>query len=130
MPKTLLMPVFLLLLTCSLGGCTHTRSLSAVGPEQARSELRIGDEVRLTLHSGARQTLRLSAIDDESLSGTNAEGRRYRVPFADIQTVESQRFSAVKTGAAAGVGIVAYAALAAAVMVVMIEAFFGGLAGD
>lgn len=105
----------------ALFGCTTTRTMTQITPERAKSELRVGDSVRLTTVAGQQHELELTAVDETSLWGTTTKGQRLTFKFDDLHALESTRFSVGKTAGAIGGGFVALSVLAAYIFVQALE---------
>lgn len=109
-------------LICLSTACT-TLSPVAADPTGARirTEIKAGDTVRVHATDGASHTFQVSAVGESSLvgnavgtwKGTDAVGSRIELPYRDIQQLEVQHVSAVKTTALVGV-----VALVAAVAII------------
>jgi hypothetical protein len=97
--------VMVVCLVVAQAGCTTTRAMTSVTPEQAKAELHVGDQVRLTTNTGEQVKLKLTAVTDEDLWGITPQGQRASYRFEDLHSVESERFSAARTAGAA-VGLV------------------------
>lgn len=101
----------------ALIGCSTTRAMTSVTPERAKSELRVGDSVRVTTLAGQHYQLKLTAVDDTSLWGTTTKGQRLTFKFDDLHSLESTRFSVAKTAGAIYGTFVALSLLGAYVLV-------------
>ncbi|MES0873873.1 hypothetical protein, partial [Sinimarinibacterium thermocellulolyticum] len=100
-----------LLSSCRRGGEAYgtTRTMTRVTPEKAKTELKVGDQVRIETASGLTAELKLTAIDQERLWGTSPRGERLSFAFEELRSVESTRFSAAKTaGAISGTVVLLY----------------------
>jgi len=109
-------------LICLQTACT-TLSPVVTDPTGAhvRTEVKAGDTVRAVMADGSAHSLLVSAVNEASLVGrvirakgsTDAAGSQIELPYRDIQQLEVQRVSAVKTTAiAAAVALVAAVAIA------------------
>jgi hypothetical protein len=108
---------------CFSTACT---SLSPVAADatgtRIRAEIKPGDTVRVLTADGTRHTLMVSTVGESSVAGnavrawnggSDAAGTRIELPYRDIQKIEVQHVSALKTTA-----LVSAVALVAAVAIV------------
>jgi hypothetical protein len=86
-----------------------------------RAEIKAGDTVRALTADGTAHSFLVSAVGESSLvgsavnakGGTDASGSRIELPYRDIQQIEVQRTSALKTATVvATVVLVAVVAIA------------------
>lgn len=106
----------------SVTACTTLTPVSADATgARIRAEIKSGDTVRVLRADGTNHTFQVSEVGESSLVGNavgtwkgsaDAVGSRVEVPYRDIQQVEIQHVSALKTTA-----LVAVVALVAAVAI-------------
>jgi hypothetical protein len=97
------------LMALALAACSTTRTMTRVTPDKAKTELKVGDRVRIETASGLTAELKLTAIDQERLWGTSPRGERLSFTFDELRSIESTRFSAAKTaGAISGTVVLIY----------------------
>ena len=109
-------------LICLSAACTTLSPVAADATgARIRAEVKAGDTVRLLTADGASHSLRVSAVGESSLVGTavgtwkhsaDVVGSQIELPYRDIQQIEVQHVSALKTTA-----LVAVVALVAAVAI-------------
>jgi len=104
----------LILLLSLCAACTTMRPVpvDAVG-SQIRSQVHVGDTVRVLTQDGRSETIQVAELSDTALIGT-AAGARVEVPFQAIQRLEVRRVSGAKTTGLI-IAVVAVIALGAAV---------------
>ena len=110
------------LLICFSTACTTLSPVAADATgARIRAEIRPGDTVRVLTADGASHSVQISAVGESSLVGTavgtwkrstDVVGSRIELPYRDIQQLEVQHVSALKTTA-----LVAVVALVAAVAI-------------
>ncbi|MBV8334512.1 MAG: hypothetical protein JO358_03510 [Alphaproteobacteria bacterium] len=94
--------------------CTTMRPIpvDAVG-SQIRSQVHVGDTVRVLTEDRRSETIEVAELGDTALVGT-AAGARVEVPYQSIQRLEVRRVSGAKTTGLI-IGVVVAIALGAAV---------------
>jgi hypothetical protein len=95
-----------LVLVTFMFGCTTLQGLSLTNTQSVKSELQVGDEVRVTRKDGTAVAFDIDSVTDEGISGDGT-----LVAWSDMQQLEVRQFSAGKT-----IGLIA--GLAAAGLVV------------
>ena len=118
-------------------GCTSMQPIKEFTPQNAREQLEVGDEVRVVATNGTTYELEVTRVGDDSFSGKAENGKRYKVPYAAIQSIEAEQISAAKTGGAIGATTIVLYALAVAFFVMVAEdiaegfsCIFGGCEDD
>ena len=109
-------------LICVSAACTTLSPVAAdITGARIGAEIKVGDTVRVLTADGTTHNLQVSAVGESSLVGSavgtwkrgaDAAGSRIEVPYRDIQRIEVQHVSGLKTAA-----IVAVVALVAAVAI-------------
>jgi hypothetical protein len=109
--------VLVILMAICLGvtGCTASRFYSpGDGQAVAAGEIHVGDRARIVLKSGESRTLRIRAVDSQTLTGdvgTGTNTSSMQVALTDIQTIEIIRTKGLRTaglvlGVIVGVAVV------------------------
>jgi hypothetical protein len=108
--------VAVLAASLAVTGCSTTRLHT---PEEvqagATTDIHAGDRAKLLLRSGERRTLKVSAIDSQTLSGREGSGasaRSVQIALADVQSAKVRRGGGLRTaaivvGVAVGVAVLA-----------------------
>lgn len=91
-------------------GCTTMRALEEPTPQRIAEQVETGDRVLIGHSNGKTYDLEVTRVEPEALTGTAASGKRYRIPYAGIRTLEVQQADLLKSlgvgvGTAAVVGI-------------------------
>ncbi len=93
--------VVLLALSVTVGGCTSVRVMTPGSPAtSSKSALHAGDRARVLLKSGGVRELRISAVDAQTLTGTEGKGTNattVQIAMTDVQSVEYRRTSGLRT---------------------------------
>jgi len=110
----------------SLTACSTMRAIENPGPQAVRDRVEVADEVRIVTTKGAVYELEVTKVEEQSLTGEAGNGKRYKVPYAAIQTLEVEEISAAKTGGAITAGVVALYAVAIAFMLMLAREFEPG----
>jgi len=99
----------LLLIACSLSGCTTWRPVPSE-PKSISTVLRPGDELRLTTRDS-----RVRELTVREITGLSISGEQEQVPLSDIARMERREFSPGKTaglvGGVLGTAILTYAVI-------------------
>lgn len=92
-------------------GCTSMRAIEDPAPEHIREQVKVGDEIRVVATDGTTYDLEVTQVAEDSLTGKTESGKRYRVPYSAIVSIEVSKVSAAKTGGTlSAVALVLYAA--------------------
>lgn len=83
----------------SLIACTHLQVRENPSPAALHASLDVGRDVAVLLRSGKRYALRVTAVDDASFTGRDADDKAWKVPFAQVQQIEQREFSGGRTTA-------------------------------
>ena len=106
------------LLSAALVLCACT-SPQVIRPESGsiHAQIEKGDRVNIVTHDGEQITMWVIEVEEDAISGAqgmDADGKRYRIPFADIRILELERTDALKTGLVFAAGFLTYALVAGA----------------
>lgn len=105
--RTLLVAWTLLCFT----GCTSMQAIKDPSPDRIQERVKVGDEVHVVTTNGATYELEVTQVDENSLTGEAESGKRYRVPYAAIASIEVKKVSVGRTGGTLGaIALVLYAA--------------------
>ena len=92
-------------------GCTSIQAIKEPTPDRIRAQVEVGDEIHVSATNGTIYDLEVTRMDDDSLTGRAESGKRYKVPYSAIESIEVRGASAARTGGALGVvTLVLYAA--------------------
>ncbi len=108
--------ITLLSVAVLLAGCTSAHVIRPE-PGSIHAQIEKGDRVNIVTHEGDQMTFWVTEVEKDALSGVtgvNRDGKRYRVPFADIRILELERTDALKTGLFVGAGLLTFWFAAAA----------------
>jgi hypothetical protein len=112
--------VVLLAISLAASGCTTTRIMTpGVPTANASQQVHAGERARVLLTNGEVRNLKITAIDDQSITGVEGRGnsaKTVQIAMADVQSVEYRRISGQRVGRVAG-GLVIGVATAAALFV-------------
>ncbi len=110
-------------------GCTSMQAIKDPSPDRIRGQVEVGDDVRVVATNGKTYDLEVTGVDEDSLSGKAESGKRYRIPYSVIASIEVSQASAGKTGGAlAAVALILYAA--AIYYVLMLFDVFDSVSGN
>jgi hypothetical protein len=87
-------------------GCTTMRLVEERSPESIQQHVARGDDVRIAASDGKVYELHVTQVEAESLTGTAANGKRYKVHYSGIRALEVEEVSVLGT-LAGGVGTLA-----------------------
>ena len=87
-------------------GCTTMRSVNASPEAMAEQKIKVGDKVTVHYTSGHSETVKLTEIGEESLSGIAEDGRSVKLDYDNLLTLDHKEVSVLKT-----VGVVALSAV-------------------
>lgn len=91
-----------LLISVCLVGCTSMKAVDV--PTSSRPpDFSVGDTIQISTKSGASYKLKVTELAQSSVSGTDDSGKRMKVRFDQIATVQVEKLSTGKT-AGAGLG--------------------------
>ena len=108
-------------------GCTSDRVMARPTAGTIVEKVRVGDFVSVGAKNGKTYSIEVVEVGDSYLRGTDPEtGKRYRIPFSQIQVMTYEAYDGVKTAVATGVGV--YAALIAGA--ILLFATIGDSFGD
>ena len=94
----------------SFTACTTMQPIKNFSPATAQEHIHTGDEVHVVLGNGSVYDLEVTKVEEDSFVGEADSGKRYRIKYASIRSIESEQASAGKTaGLGAGVMAVLYA---------------------
>jgi hypothetical protein len=95
-------------------GCTTLRALEDPTPQRIAEQVETGDRVLIGHSNGKTYDLEVTRVEPDALTGTAASGKRYRILYAGIRTLEVEQADALKSlGVGAGVVVVVGIALLA-----------------
>lgn len=100
--------------TLFFAGCTTLRPLEDFSPTLIREVVQAGDEVEIVTMKGTKYELDVTLVDEESIHGTTASGKRYVVKFEAIRAIRVERVSGLRTAGA--VGVTTYVVLMGAII--------------
>lgn len=90
----------------SMSGCTSTQATVApaagLTPESVRESLKAGDWVEIFQDDGGSVKMKVTAIDESSVTGVGSKNQVYEIPISSIEGFTTNRVSAGKTAVAAG----------------------------
>lgn len=99
----------MLLLSLCLIGCTTMKAVERPTPA-LHSQIEAGDDVVVTTRAGKIYSLKVIQVSNDALIGSDQAGKRWKVPYEQIQAMEARRISGWKTaGMTAAVVIAALA---------------------
>ena len=101
---------FLLCMTIATG-CTTFKPMATTEPQVILSQIKPGDEIRLTTRDGRKWEFTIKEVNDKQLVGENE-----KVNLADITDIERREFSTGKTVGLVGGIIVLLGVLIAAII--------------
>ena len=84
--------VMLLAISLVATGCTTTRTMTpGVAPASSRAQMHAGDRAKILLKSGEVRNLKVTALDDQTITGEEGKGKEavtVQIALADVQSVE------------------------------------------
>ncbi len=92
----------LALLLCAviaLNGCTRTNNIKA-DPDWIPQDVKVGDEVKITTHSGEEYSFWVREVGEDALSGSEQQlgkGEHYTVAYDDIAYIEVRTLDGPRT---------------------------------
>lgn len=108
-------------------GCTTTHNVHASPEALAEKKIKVGDKVTVHYASGHSESVKLTNIGEESLSGTAEDGRTVALDYDNLLSLEHKDINVLKTaGATVGVVVLGAVVLAGAGAGAMI-AIAGGM---
>jgi hypothetical protein len=111
------------LIVVSFTACTTMRPLEDLHPAKIQEEIEIGDLVEILATNGTTYELEVTKLDDKALYGDADSGKRYKVPFGAIKTIQVEKVSGWKT---TGVTLIAiYVVVSVAVGYALMQLFEG-----
>lgn len=94
--------VTLLAISLVATGCTTTRTMTpGVAPTSSKAQMHAGDRAKILLKSGEVRNLKVTALDDQTITGEEGKGKEavtVQIALADVQSVEYRRGSVLRTG--------------------------------
>jgi hypothetical protein len=81
----------------SFTACTTLRPLEDFSPSRIRSQIEVGDDVRIVTLKGVTYELTVTGVQDGSLTGRAASGKRWRIHYEAIQYIEVEEADLVGT---------------------------------
>ena len=107
-------------------GCTTMHHVNGSPEALAEKKIKVGDKVTVHYTSGHSETLKLTEIGEDSLSGIADDGRSVEIDYDNLLSLDHKEVNVLKTaGAAVGV-VVLGAVLVGAVAVGTMAAMAGG----
>lgn len=120
--------ISVLLLGLALAGCTSMRPVGEISPTGIAQAVAPGDQVRIVLRDGRQFDLDVDRVDGESLTGTADSGRRFRIRYSAVRTIQVEDVDAAKTAGAGAAVYVVTGLVATLLFAEMMEDFGEGLA--
>jgi len=99
-----------------LSACTSAQVIRPE-PGSIQTQIEKGDRVNIVTHGGEQITMWVIEVEEDAISGArgmNADGKQYRVPFADIRILELERTDTLKTGLVVAAGFLTFGLAATA----------------
>lgn len=85
----------------ALNGCTRTNNVKP-DPDLIAQQVKVGDEVKITTHSGEEFNFWVREVGEDALSGSEQQhdqGEHYTVAYDDIASIEVHGLDGPKTTA-------------------------------
>lgn len=119
------------LVVCSLLGCTAQRAVMRPAPGTVAQRVDVGDQIKVFGKNGKFYELEVTEVGDGYLRGVNRGlNKSYRIPVSQIERMEYSEYSAVKTTGAVIGGTWIAATLFAVLLVAAFDGFEFGLCTD
>ncbi len=96
----------------SFTACTTLRPIEDFSPSQLRQEVEVRDRVEIVATNGKRYELEVTKVEADALYGETDSGKRYKVPFVSIQSIQVAKVSGWRTAGATLVVVYVLSALA------------------
>ncbi|MCC6630548.1 MAG: hypothetical protein IT482_00645 [Gammaproteobacteria bacterium] len=94
--------VAVLVVTLTVSGCSTTRTMTpGVASTSSKAQMHAGDRAKILLKSGEVRNLKVTALDDQTITGEEGKGKEavtVQIALADVQSVEYRRGSVLRTG--------------------------------
>ncbi len=107
--------------TMALIGCTTMKPLDVTRPASIGASVEVGDRVWIRTRAGQSLDLKVTAKSHDALTGRDAAGKHWKVPFDQIDEISAQKISGWKTAAASTLGVALVAAILLMVSVVAVS---------
>lgn len=93
------------LLALSLVACTSMQVIEPARSQDIVNSVHVGDEVRATLTNAKQYRFKIVELRKDAIVG-RINDKNYTFPFAQIEKIEVERVSAVKTAGLVGLSLV------------------------
>lgn len=93
-----------LMTLCTFTGCTTLQALEDPTPVRIQQSIERGDDVKVTATNGMTYYLEVTKVEADSFTGANDKGKRYKVPYKAVQSLDIREFSVLGT-LAGGTGV-------------------------
>ena len=104
-----------------LTACTTTRPLADVSVATIKDEVAVGERVVIVATNGKTYDFEVTAVDPDALWGRDQAGKRYKVAFAAIESIQADQVSVGATvgGTATVLGAILTAAAVVAAWILV-----------
>ena len=96
----------------SFTACTTMQPMRDFTPSRIRHQVEPGQHVSIVAENGNTYDLVVTAVDDDSLTGTAPSGKAYRIHYEAIESIDVERTSGWQVGTGFGavltVGLIAF----------------------
>lgn len=92
--------------------CTSMQPIRDFTPSRIREQVHVGDHVFIDATNGSGYDLHVDQIDTDALLGHAPSGKRYKIAFESIRTIQVEKTSGWQAGTGFGailtVGLIAF----------------------
>ena len=92
-----------LMALCAFTGCTSLQALEYPTPARIQQSIERGDDVKVVATNGTTYYLNVTKVEADSFTGATSKGKRFKVPYKAVESMDIAEFSALGTVGAGAV---------------------------
>ena len=114
-----------LMALCAFTGCTTLQALEDPTPARIQQSIERGDDVKVVATNGTTYYLNVTRVEADSFTGATSQGKRFKVPYKAVESMDVSQFSALGTVGAGAVAIAVVGTIAVIVALHSLDFHFG-----